>query len=198
MENPKVIDKTTKRARGQALEEAFFYRMDQELIAVLGKRLQREEKIRSFAQATGIQDKRRLEALVDSDFELSTLTAFLWVPLVFVAWADGNVDELEKKAISEVLRLKGISEETTSMLIAHEWFRRVPNDDLWQIWEEFIDSNLSKLAPTVRNELMDEIIGLCHVVAHASGGFLGMGKISAQESNVIDRVSESLHRLPTE
>ncbi len=102
-----MLTQSSKPTRGKALEEAFFYRMDQELIDLLSKRLQRDEKIRLFANATGIRDRKRLESLVDSGFELSTLTAFIWVPLVFVAWADGNADELEKKAICEVLTNRG-------------------------------------------------------------------------------------------
>jgi hypothetical protein len=53
---------------------------------------------------------------------------------------------------------------------------------------------MTSLNPLVRNELIDEIVGLCHVVAHASGGFLGIGKISPTETEVIDRVIGSLHR----
>ena len=83
--------------RGKALEEAFFFRMDQELVELLGRKLQRDEKIKSFAEATGIQDVKRLESLVDAGFEMPTLPAFIWVPLVFVAWADGNADAMEKR-----------------------------------------------------------------------------------------------------
>lgn len=189
-----MLTLSNKMTRGKALEEAFFYRMDQELIEQLRKSLQRDEKIRLFANATGIRDRKRLESLVDSGFELSTLTAFIWVPLVCVAWADGNADELEKNAIFNVLINKGISKETASMMIAHEWFRQSPNDDLWSTWEEFATTTLASLSPPIRNELIDEIVGLCHVVAHASGGFLGIGTISETEANVIDRVIRALQK----
>ena len=168
--------------------------MDQELIELLSKRLQRDEKIRLFANATGIRSRKGLESLVDSGFELSTMTAFIWVPLIFVAWADGNADEFEKKSIFDVLTNKGIATETASMMIAHEWFSQSPNPELWKIWEEFTVTTLTRLNPAIRNELMDEIVGLCHVVAYASGGLLGLGKISPSETKVIDRVIESLHR----
>ncbi len=189
-----MITRPSKRTRGEALQEAFFYKMDQELIELLGRQLQREEKLRSFAQATGIRDEKRLKMLIDSGFELPTLTAFMWVPLVFVAWADGRADELEKKSIIDILISKGISRQTAEMMIHHEWFRKSPTDELWQIWEEFTASTLISLSPSVRNELIDEIVGLCHVVAHASGGFLGIGKVSPTETVVIDRIVESLHR----
>jgi hypothetical protein len=189
-----MLTQSNKPTRGKALEEAFFYRIDQDLIELLSKNLRRDEKMRSFANATGIRDKKRLESLVDSGFELSTLTAFIWAPLAFVAWADGNADELEKKAIFDVLTGKGISQETASMMIAHAWFRQSPNKELWGIWEEFSATTLASLKPGIRNELIDEIVGLCHVVAHASGGFMRLGRVAPREIEVIDRVIESLHR----
>lgn len=48
---------------------------------------------------------KRLESLADADFEMPTLAASIWVPLVFVAWADGNADALKKKGILEVLAM---------------------------------------------------------------------------------------------
>ena len=192
-----MLTQSNKPTRGKALEEAFFYRMDQELIELLSKSLQRDEKIRLFANATGIHDKRRLEYLVDSGFELSTLTAFIWVPLVFVAWADGNADRLEKRAIFDVLINKGISQETASMMIAHEWFCQSPNEELWRTWEEFAATTLASLIPAIRNELIDEIVGLCHVVANASGGFLGVGTVSETEADIIDRVNRALRQWET-
>ena len=189
-----MLTQSNKPSRGKALEEAFFYRMDQEFIELLSKRIQRDEKIQLFANATGIRDRNRLESLVDSGFELSTLTAFIWVPLVFVAWADGNADELEKNAIFDVLTNKGISPDTAAMMIAHEWFRQGPHEELWRTWEEFAATTLANLTPAIRNELIDEIVGLCHVVAHASGGFLGVGTISDTEAKIIDRVIRALQQ----
>jgi hypothetical protein len=188
-----MFTESRKTNRGKALEEAFFFRMNQELIELLGRKLQRDEKIKSFAEATGIQDVKRLESLVDAGFEMPTLTAFIWVPLVFVAWADGNTDALEKKAILDVLATKGFSQQTAARTLDHEWFRKPPSEDLWKIWEEFSTATLAKLKAASRNELIDEIVGLCYAVAHASGGFLGIGKVSPAETDVIDRVIESLH-----
>jgi hypothetical protein len=189
-----MLTEANRQSRGKALEEAFFFRMDQELIELLGKRMQRDEKMRSFANATGIQDKKRLASLIDAGFELSTLTAFIWVPLVFVAWADGHADQQERKAICDVLAGKGISPPTVAMMIDHDWFHHCPSEELWKTWEDFVAASMTSLNPLVRNELIDEIVGLCHVVAHASGGFLGIGKISPTETEVIDRVIGSLHR----
>jgi hypothetical protein len=186
-----MLTQSTQPTRGKVLEEAFFHRVDRELSELLGKRLQREEKILQFAHATGIRDQKHLELLADSGFELSTLH-FVWVPLILVAWADGNAAKLEKKAIADILESKGISRETISRVIAHEWFCKKPTEELWEIWAEFSAATSASLNPSIYNELIDDIVRLCRLVADASGGFMGLGKISATETQAIDRVIRTL------
>ena len=186
-----MLTPSAQPTRGTVLEEAFFYKVDRELIELLSERLQREEKIRLLANATGIRDQKHLELLADSGFELSTLH-FIWVPLILVAWADGNAEKLEKKAIAGILASKGISQETISRVIAHEWFCKKPTEELWEIWEGFSAATSASLNPSIYNELIDEIVRLCRLVADASGGFMGLGKISATETQAIDRVMRTL------
>lgn len=181
-----------KEFLGKTLEEAFFFKMDQELIAELQRKLALDEKLAAFQRATGIRNQRHLMALVDAGFEVSTLTAFTWVPLVFVAWADGTLDPKEREAIQQTMVQKGVSPETTEMMIQHDWFRNQPDEELWDIWRQFIREALDRQPTSLRNELMDEIVTLCHVVANASGGVAGIGAISEKEWKVVDRVAECL------
>jgi hypothetical protein len=186
-----MLTQSTQPTRGKVLEEAFFYRVDRELGEMLGKRLQREEKIRLLANATGIRNQKHLELLADSGFELSTLH-FVWVPLILVAWADGNAEKLEKKAIAGILASKGISQETIARVVSHAWFCKKPTEELWEIWAEFSAATSASLNAAMYNELIDEIVRLCRLVADASGGFIGLGKISATETRAIDRVIRTL------
>jgi tellurite resistance protein len=192
-----MFTEAQKQSRGEVLAGAFFFRMDRELIQSLSRKLDREEKIGSFQAVTGIRDRTIVESLVDAGFEMSTLTVFIWAPVVFVAWADGNADQLEKAAILDALPNKGLSREIASMMIAHEWFANHPIEELWQVWEEFATATLSSVPVHERETLIDEIVDLCYVVAHASGGFLGMGKVSQFESDAIDRVIATLKRNPS-
>jgi tellurite resistance protein len=187
-----MFTEAQKQSRGEALAEAFFFRMDRELIESLSRKLDRDEKIGSFQAVTGIQDRAIVESLVDAGFEMSTLTAFIWAPVVFVAWADGNADPLEKAAILEALPNKGLSREMASMMIAHEWFANRPTEKLWLVWEEFAIATLTGVPAHEREALMDEIVDLCYAVAQASGGFLGIGRVSQSESAAIDRVIATL------
>lgn len=186
-----MLTQSTQPTRGKVSEEAFFYRVDRELGEILSKRLQREEKLQLLANATGIRNQKHLELLADSGFELSTLH-FVWVPLMLVAWADGNAERLEKEAIAGILASKGISQETIARVISHDWFCNKPTEELWEIWAEFSAATSASLNASMYSELIDESVRLCRLVADASGGFIGLGKISATEARAIDRVIRTL------
>jgi hypothetical protein len=188
-----MLTHSAQPTRGKVLEEAFFYKVDRELIEMLSKRLQREEKIRLLANATGIGEQKHFKTLADSGCELSTLHS-LWVPLIFVAWADGNAEKMEKEAIVGILVSKGISQETMSRVIAHDWFRKKPPDELWEIWAQFSAATSASLTSSSHKEVSDEIVRLCRLVADASGGFMGLGKISKTETQAIDRVIHTLQQ----
>ena len=89
---------------------------------------------------------------------------------------------------------KGISQETISRVIAHDWFRKKPTEELWEIWAEFSAATSASLNPSMYNELIDKILRLCRLVADASGGFMGLGKISTTETQAIDRVTRTLQQ----
>lgn len=103
-----MLTEAQKQSRGHTLTEAFFFRMDQELIESLRIKLSREEKINAFQTVIGLRNPKVVEGLIDAGFDLSTATAFIWAPVVFVAWADGKADPLEKKTILEALPNKGV------------------------------------------------------------------------------------------
>jgi tellurite resistance protein len=185
-----------KRSRGEALAEAFFYKMDRELLESLRMRIDRAERVKSFEACTGIRDPRIVEGLVDAGLDLSTITAFLYAPAVFVAWADGQADEREQEAIRLALPQKGVSQDAVACFISHTLFQDPPSKDLWNLWESFSVSFLDSFSPQDRDLLIREIVELCYLVARSSGGVWGMGSISPRETKVIQQVLEALHRRP--
>jgi hypothetical protein len=178
---------------GKKLEEAFFHPMNMDLVEQFRQRLSLQEKLDAFSNTTGIRDRKQLIGLANMGYEVSTLTAFTWIPLVFVAWADGRLDDLEKKSMIEALVNRGISRSTAAMMTDHKWFRQQPEEELWELWAQFARSILGRRSTPLRNELLDEILTRCHVVANASGFQQDSAHISAREWEVIERVTDSLH-----
>jgi hypothetical protein len=181
-----------KEFLGSTLEAAFFSQMDNDLISEFNRKLTLSEKLEAFRNATGIRDRKHLIALIHAGFEVSTLTAFTWVPFVFVAWADGQIDESERDTIFETLIARGIAPEIVERMIEHEWFHKRPTHELWRIWREFAMEALSQQSIALRNELMDDLVTLCHLVAIASSEKSGTERVTDKEWKVIDRVAETM------
>jgi hypothetical protein len=190
-----MLTDVERRNRGQALAEAFFFRADQELWRLLREKLNREETIQKFETVIGIRDTKVVHCLVDAGFDLSTAMAFVWAPAMFVAWADGEADHLEKEIILNHLPSKGVSPDATSLIIQHEWFTNPPSSDLWQLWVDFASDFLRNWSVDDRKAVSNEIINLCRDVAEASGGFLGFLKMSQLELEAIERVASALKRI---
>jgi hypothetical protein len=82
------------------LIDAFFHEQDQKLRQAFRERMEKVDRRTQLAQVTGIQDEAVLDRLIELKIEPETIAAMAVVPLVAVAWADGKVQEEERKAIS--------------------------------------------------------------------------------------------------
>lgn len=190
-----MLTEAKKQNRGKALAEAFFFRADQELWWALREQLSREEKIKAFETLIGIRDSEVVGCLIDAGFDLSTAMSFIWAPAIFVAWADGEADDVEKRLILESLRSKGISFEASSHMIEHEWFAARPKDDLWKLWSDFANEMLGNFTEEDRSAIRNEIVSLCKDVAQASGGIFGFAKSSPAELEAIARIESALQSI---
>ncbi len=78
-------------ARGVDLEEAFFAQHNQELLRKLREQAAHREKREALARATGISSVELLDKLIALDVNVERAAAFTLVPVVEVAWADGEM-----------------------------------------------------------------------------------------------------------
>ena len=91
-------------ARGRALENAFFLQEDMKLIERQRELGKLRETRRNLARVSGIRDEKVLDHLMALKIRPETLASLVLVPLVEVAWADGRLDEKEKKALLHAAR----------------------------------------------------------------------------------------------
>ena len=72
------------------------------------------------------------------------------------------------------------------------WIEHKPAKSLWRTWQQYAEAVGKSLSPTAAETLADEIVRLSTVIAEASGGVLGIGKISGKERQVLDQIKEAL------
>lgn len=109
------------------------------------------------------------------------------LPLVHVAWADGEVQYNERAEIIGLLRVRGIplGPAYSTMLALLE---EKPSP-------EYMDESLAVLRDLVeRGESSggQTIVGQCIAVARAAGGFLGIDPVSEEEKQAIEYVAGRL------
>jgi len=166
---------------GKALEESFFERENQKLLAKLREQGARERKRATLREALKIDDEDVLDHLVALDVSPETIVAFSLVPLVEVAWADGEIQPDEREAILRAADERGVSGSAISRQLLDSWLRRRPPAALLEVWRHYSKALLQELDANDCRMMRERVIGSARAVAEAAGGFLGLGSISAAE-----------------
>ncbi len=185
-----MFERDALHQRGKALEDEFFHRVDERLGAELRARMNRDDAIERLKSTTGFKDTSILEHLIDAGFTPSSIAALALVPLVFVAWADGNVTAAERQSILSAALHRGVNSEPAAISMLEKWLHDRPAKSLWSLWKEYANAVGQSLSPTLSTLLHQEIMRQATIVANASSGRFGCGKISANEQSVLDQIAE--------
>ena len=92
------------KAKAKALEDSFFAKENERILQELRAASARAEKKKEFQEYLNIDNDEIINALVDLEVEPETLVAFSLVPLVEVAWADGEIQPKEREKILTAAR----------------------------------------------------------------------------------------------
>jgi hypothetical protein len=158
------------------LEDAFFTFQDQKLIEDLRIMRKMKETKESLSAVSGIKNDAVLEKLVSLDIRPETLASLSIVPLVEVAWADGQIDAKEQKAILSAMEKKGLSKQgDVNYDMVKQWMTHRPAADLLAAWTHYIQGLCEQLSDGEKKALQSEIMGNARAVAESSGGLLGTG-----------------------
>lgn len=187
-----MFDADAFAKRERALEDEFFHRIDEKLREDLRKSMQREQAREAITAATGIEDQALIDELLDAGIDSATLVALALIPSVFVAWADGSVTAAEKEAVMKAASERGIAEGHVAHEVLKGWLQTRPPKSLWNTWKHFASAAGKTLNESTSLRFSAEIVKHATWVAKASGGILGIGKISAAEQTILDEVSATL------
>jgi len=170
------------------LEEAFFLAKDQRLIEKLRTLETMQKSKQALAEVSGITNDLILEKLVSLGTEPQTLAALAVVPLVEVAWADGEVDENERAAILKGLAASGVAPGGIEHELVESWLKRRPDSKLLEAWQQYVRGICEKMNEQERSAFRHEVLKNAQAIAQASGGFAGLWKTSAEEREMIEKL----------
>lgn len=179
--------------RGRALEEEYFRRKDQELIAKLRERAASEAEQRALGASTGVADPEVLHELQALGFTPDTVVMLPLIPVLQVAWAEGGVTPVERMLIEKLATTRGITPGSPADAQLMDWLANKPSEEVFSGASRLIRALLASGSDVVANLTADDLVDYCEKVASASGGIFGLiGRISPEEKVLLGSIAEDL------
>jgi len=181
------MEKGSFSGRRSELEEEFFRKRDAELLQALREQTASKKKKEALACAAGIDDEELLDQLIELEVCGETAAALSLIPLIVVAWADGNIDDKERNAILTAAESQGVEKDEPGHDMLERWLTQKPEAKLLNVWKNYVGALLPSLTPEAKDALKTDLLGRARSVAQAAGGILGFGnKISKSEQAALD------------
>ena len=181
-------------ARSRATEDEYFYKKDRELIEKMRKAAADEKARNELAARIRINEPGLIKDLQDLGFTPETVRVLPLMPIVQLAWAEGGVSPAERKLLVSLARNRGIDEGSPADKLLADWTARAPSPETFSNAMRLIRAMLAAAEPGADAISADDIIRYCELVAEASGGIFGIGKVSAEERATLHQIAAELKK----
>lgn len=178
-------------AKARALTDSFFAEENARVMQEFKRAVAVEEKKIEFREYLNIDNEEVLDALVELAVEPEALVAFSLVPLVEVAWADGEIQPKERDAILKAAIDSGVEDNSPTYTLLKNWLQMQPSPLLFETWRGYIQELLPSLGERSRNHLKTSALGRARAIAEAAGGFLGIASISEKEKAMLAKLEQA-------
>jgi CRP-like cAMP-binding protein len=162
-------------ANAQTLEDAFFG----------------SDALAHLKLSDGPDDSAWVGRLAGLGIDASTVAALTLIPLIEVAWADGKMEENERRAVLAGAETHGIATNSSSFRLLEMWLNDPPKPDLVAAWHQYIRAVCQTLSFEGKLRLQTSILGGARDVAESAGGFLGFRSVSPAEERVLSRLEQA-------
>ena len=188
------MSSVTLEERGRALEDQFYEKENQQKLTALREKAENQKSREELRKASGMTDDSVLDQLVALGLRAETIAALSLVPLIYVAWADGEIQDNERNSILQGAHGKGLEAGSPGYELLQSWLSKKPGDDLFNAWEGYIKALAAQLNDEQNRLLKNQIVGVAKMVAASAGGLLGFGKVSGSEEKVLTRIEGAFAR----
>ena len=178
--------------RERALEDEYFWRKDRDLIAKLREQAQQEKERGVLRKCLGITDEAFLADLQAAGFTPDNLGVLHLVPLVEVAWAEGEVTARERELILALAARRGVSADSSAYKQLLGWLDRYPGVPFFETAFKAVRATLAKMEGAARAAAKRDLVEWSTRIAEATGGILGMIPVSQDERECLERINDRL------
>jgi len=179
--------------RGRALEEEYFRKKDRELIEKIRQAAAAEQVRKDTGRKIGLDDPVLLKELHDLGFTPETVGLLPLVPIIQMAWAEGGITKAERELIVRLARSRGVEAGSAADRQLTEWMTNPPDAGVYGRARRLIRAMLDAGSTDTGDLNADDLVKYCEDIASASGGILGIGRISAEERALISSIAADLN-----
>ena len=180
--------------RERGLEEEYFRKREKALIEKFKQQVAQETERKQLVEATGVSDQKLLDTLQELGFTPDTARLLHLVPLVQVAWVDGDVTKSERDMIMEAAGLYGVEPNSPVYQQLTTWLDRCPTDQFFESALLIVRAMLQALPAEEQASSEQELVALCTRLAKVSGGVFGISSISSKEQALLEHITTELTR----
>lgn len=186
------MGKTDIRETSRRMEDLFFRKENKELLEKHRILRAMQESREALASVSGIRNGAVLQKLVELNVRPETLVSLSLVPLVEIAWADGRVDDREKKAILAAVDQMKQALGSMDHALLKQWLEQRPPPQLLEAWIHYTQGLCEQLGPAEAAAMKEALLNEGRAIAKASGGFLHLGaKTSKAEAEVLKKLASA-------
>ena len=177
-------------SRKRTNEEEYFQKQDRELIEKARQRAQAERQLRELGEQIGVTDPETIRELAELGFTPETVRLLPLIPVLEMAWAEGDVTAPERKMLVDLARARGIVEGTAGDRQLAEWLDRRPDESVFRRAGRLINA---LFASGGRFDVTpNDLLKYCEAIAEASGGLFGIRRVSGDERATLERIANEI------
>jgi hypothetical protein len=180
------------KKQAKDLEETFFAKENERLLRGLKEKAKLDEKRKALHAVVKVKDPAIIEHLLELGVGPESILAVALVPLAAVSWADGRLDDKERKAILNAASERGVKPGSANYTMLEVWLKEKPSQKLMDAWKKYARGIWELLTESEKVLMRVSIVGRAREIAEAAGGFLGVQSISPQEKALLEELEKVL------
>jgi hypothetical protein len=188
-----MVDHDSIQERGRALEEEYFRKKNRELVERMQLEARSEQARRDMGAQVGIDDPEMLRELQKLGFTAETVSLLPLVPVLQVAWADGDIAAAERDAILNLARTRGVATGSAADHQLRAWLNDRPSPEVFSGATRLIRAILDSSSGEKKMSA-DELVAYCESIASASGGIFGLRSVSPEERALLTSIARQLKK----
>jgi hypothetical protein len=185
-------DEQLMKKQAKDLEETFFAKENERLLRELREKAKLDERRKALQAVVKVKDAAIIEHLLELGVGPESVLAVTLVPLAAVSWADGHMDDKERKAILQAASERGIQPGSANYTMLEVWLKEKPSQKLMDAWKKYARGIWEQLTEEERVLMRVSIVERAREIAEAAGGVLGVASISPKEKALLEELERVL------